>query len=239
MVLLALDTSSPYGSLALLDQGEPIAELSLKIRTNYSEKLIMALETLLQAAGVKLKDVGGVAVGQGPGTFTGLRVGVGTAKALAFSLDTPLWGIGTLPAMIGTTGCQGGKFLALLDARQGFSFGAAYQWAPEGMLTSLEEASLRPMKTWWDRAQQVSWDGVIMTPGTREAFASRGLDWTEAGRPRLFLGGNLARSIGRLAWRRSLDQDQDDPLTLVPHYLKPSDAELKGHFLRVTGLDTF
>ena len=95
---LAIDTSTDNASLAIVQENDVLAELSWHCRQNHSVELMPHLNQLLQHSGLDLKCLSGVIVALGPGSFNGLRVGVSTAKALAFSLKVPLVGISTLEA---------------------------------------------------------------------------------------------------------------------------------------------
>ncbi len=95
-MLLAIDTSTGTASIALAEDGEVFAELTWRCEQNHSVELLPNLNSLLVQTGVELKSVRCIIVAKGPGSYNGLRVGVGTAKGLAFSLAVPLIGVSTL-----------------------------------------------------------------------------------------------------------------------------------------------
>ena len=95
---LAIDTSTDNASIAVTDGERVLAELSWHCRQNHSVELMPNIVRLLEQAGTELKALKGIIVARGPGSFNGLRVGVGAAKGLAFSLNMPLVGISTLEA---------------------------------------------------------------------------------------------------------------------------------------------
>ena len=124
MRLLAFDTSTEYLSLALFLDGEIIArETHAGIR--HSELILPMLEALMAEAGVVLTSLDGIAFGQGPGTFTGIRIGCGVAQGLAFGADLPVVGIASLLALAESV--KGEHVVACLDARMGEVYHAAYQ----------------------------------------------------------------------------------------------------------------
>ena len=99
-MILAINTSTPQFSLALVDEsGTLLAEWTLSPRTKDFRHLMTALDHLLQVSGVALEEISGLAVAKGPGSFTGLRVGIATAKGLAAGLGVPLAGIGSAAAL--------------------------------------------------------------------------------------------------------------------------------------------
>ncbi|HAS05037.1 MAG TPA: tRNA (adenosine(37)-N6)-threonylcarbamoyltransferase complex dimerization subunit type 1 TsaB, partial [Dehalococcoidia bacterium] len=93
---LAIDTSTDTAGIAIADEFNILAELTWSCGRNHSVELMPRMTKLLEDAGVKFEDIKGVVVAIGPGSFNGLRVGVSTAKGIAFSLDVPIVGIGTL-----------------------------------------------------------------------------------------------------------------------------------------------
>ena len=95
---LAIDTSTETASLALVQESQVLAELTWSCQQNHSVELMPSIDRLLEQTGSSLKSLSGVIVARGPGSFNGLRVGVSTAKGLAFSLGVPLVGISTLEA---------------------------------------------------------------------------------------------------------------------------------------------
>ena len=95
---LAIDTSTETASLALVQESQLLAELTWSCQQNHSVELMPSIDRLLEQTGSSLKSLSGVIVARGPGSFNGLRVGVSTAKRLAFSLGVPLVGISTLEA---------------------------------------------------------------------------------------------------------------------------------------------
>ncbi len=95
-MLLAIDTSTDTASLALVQDGEVLAELTWRCGQNHTVELLSRLAHLLSQANLNPKSTSGIIVARGPGSFNGVRVGVSTAKGLAFSLGIPIVGIGTL-----------------------------------------------------------------------------------------------------------------------------------------------
>jgi len=95
---LAIDTSTDTASLALVQDNRVLAELTWRCEQNHTTQLLTHLTHLLNQSKLNLKSTNGIIVARGPGSFNGLRVGISTAKGLAFSLDIPIVGIGSLEA---------------------------------------------------------------------------------------------------------------------------------------------
>lgn len=124
MRILALDTSTEYLSLALDLDGEIICrETHAGIR--HSELILPMLDVLLVEAGVSMASLDGIAFGQGPGTFTGIRIACGVAQGLAFGADLPVVGVATLLALAESVAQD--RVIACLDARMGEVYHAAYR----------------------------------------------------------------------------------------------------------------
>lgn len=126
MLVLAVDTSTAIGSVALLDGGEVLAELAARVSAKHGETLLPNIARVLEEAGVGIADVGLLAVGLGPGSFTGLRIALATMKGLALARRTPLVGIGSLVVLARGAELAGRIVVPLLDAHKQEVFGAAY-----------------------------------------------------------------------------------------------------------------
>lgn len=124
--LLALDTAAETAGVAVLVDGAVRAEVVEASATQHSRRLFRMIEAALAGADVAKADLGCVAVTRGPGSFTGLRVGVATAKGLAYALGVPLAGVSTLEAMARGAAPFPGAVAPLLDARKGQVYGAAW-----------------------------------------------------------------------------------------------------------------
>ena len=124
MRVLALDTSTEYLSLALLIDGETLVRETHAVQ-RHSELTLPMLDVLLAEAGVSLGSLDGLAFGQGPGSFTGIRVACGIAQGLAFGADLPVVGIPTLLALAAQS--EQPRVIACLDARMSQVYHAVYQ----------------------------------------------------------------------------------------------------------------
>jgi tRNA threonylcarbamoyladenosine biosynthesis protein TsaB len=225
MRIVALDSSTGWVSLALLERealGPPrvAGELGFDARGSHAPNLPRALEALLRLAGWDRDDPDGYVVTRGPGSFTGIRVGLGTIRGLALAHDRPCAAVTTLDALTEAHGLEARCRLAAISAGRGEFFGALYEgdseppapidgpWldGPERLLAAAGEADAI----------------VIPAHGTAGRLHGLGLGerLTLAGTPRA-----IAAAAGRLAL--SLDAlsgaGRDD---LAPLYLRPPDAEL-------------
>lgn len=125
MLLLGLDTATPAVTVALHDGGQPLAQLVTIDAHRHAELLAPAIAKVIADAGAERGDLTGIAVGVGPGPYTGLRVGVVTAKVLGAALDIPVYGVCTLDVIAADVECDGG-FLVASDARRRELYWAEY-----------------------------------------------------------------------------------------------------------------
>jgi tRNA threonylcarbamoyladenosine biosynthesis protein TsaB len=139
MIRLAIDTSGPQGAVAVAHGGEVLARSLLERRGKHAADLVPAIEAVLEEAGVDRDEIGGVIVGEGPGSFTGVRVAAATAKGLVHARGLPLWSVSSLAAaamsLRAPTGESGDHRVvyALFDARGDRIYGGAYRSMPDGV----------------------------------------------------------------------------------------------------------
>ncbi len=127
MKILAIDTACNLARVALTDDGHLCKEITVDDKRRHSVKLLPAIETLLQECGVTPKDLDLIAVTKGPGSFTGLRIGVVTAKTMAYALHIPLVGVNTLDAIAASFAGEEGIVCPLIDARNTRAYGGFYR----------------------------------------------------------------------------------------------------------------
>lgn len=157
--ILQLETATQVCSAALSKDGETIAVKELQANNIHAGSLTLFIQEVMQLAGINYSDLDAIAVSKGPGSYTGLRIGVSTAKGLCFALDKPLIGIGTLPMMASgfLTAEPGfdGLICPMIDARRMEVFTAVYNANlnpveevtakivnPESFLAYLDERSI-------------------------------------------------------------------------------------------------
>lgn len=130
--VLAMDTSTELGSVAVLVDGTLAVELSARVRARHGETLLPLIGAALDHAGLAREDVDLIAAGVGPGSFTGTRVGLATAKGLALALDRPLVGVVSLRAI--ARAAPGGWIVPVVDAHKGEVYAAVYERAGAALL---------------------------------------------------------------------------------------------------------
>ena len=218
MIVLAVDTSGRHGSVALCRGGatsfEVLGQTSLEGGT-YSARLIPVISDLLHTASLTKSQIDGLVVVDGPGSFTGLRVGLSSVKALCEILQKPLATVSMLEALAITYGSDSFMFTAVMDAGRGEVYAAEYEIARPG--ARLKRQFIVKLR---DLGNQLSWTSRIITtfPQVIDAlpgFAS--IDVVQELR---------ADSIARIGLRKLLAGETADPATLDANYIRRSDAEL-------------
>lgn len=125
--VLGIETSTSAGSLALAEAGRLIREAQIDTLLNHSARLLPVLDGLLKGAGWEVGDLDAVGVGLGPGSFTGIRVGLAAAQGLAFGGSIPLVGVGSFPALVRGCALERGIIVPLLDGGRGMIYGGRYE----------------------------------------------------------------------------------------------------------------
>ena len=126
MKILAFESSAVSASVALVEDEKLIAQSFQNCGLTHSRTLLPLAESLLKNCGVTLDDVDALAVAHGPGSFTGVRIGVATVKGLALGADKPCIGVSTLEAMAWGARALGGRLCCVMDARAGQVYNALF-----------------------------------------------------------------------------------------------------------------
>ena len=137
MKILAFETSAKAASVALLEKGKLLGESYQNTGLTHSQTLMVMAEDLLKTCGMAVKDVDAVAVAAGPGSFTGVRIGVAAAKGFAWGGKLPCYGVSTLEAMARSLGVWEGYVVPTMDARRNQVYTAVFR-ADKGELTRVE-----------------------------------------------------------------------------------------------------
>jgi len=218
MKILAIETSTKYLGLAVVSPEGILAEYSVLLERQISKFLIVKIRDILGDVGLSIGDIDGFAVSIGPGSFTGLRVGVTTAKGLAIAANKPLVGVPTLDVLAMNAAYFPGKICALVDAKKSSVYSAIYEFSG-GKLLRKSRYAVEPIRDTLAKAKDEAiflGDGValyrkdIMKYKKKgAAFATENLWYPRAGH------------VGLLALEKFKKGKQDDPYDLAPMYLHP------------------
>ena len=213
--ILSIETSTSICSVAIHEQGELLALAEIKEPGAHAEKLLLLVDEVFEKAGLSFADLDAVAVSQGPGSYTGLRIGVSTAKGIAYALKIPLIGINTLQAMAASQSVAPGDYVvAVLDARRKEvytqTFGDSLQELSSIEAVVLEEGVFGSILE-KGRVYFVG-DGVEkVKEEVKSANALFIADWAIS---------LSAKNMGVLASEKHARQEWEDLAYFVPNYLK-------------------
>lgn len=216
MKILGIDTSTPIGSVGLIEGENFVAEHTLNITQAHSSRLMPAIDQVLKWGNLTVHDLDACAVGIGPGSFTGVRIGVGSAKSLCYAIKKPIIGVSTLEAIACNLRYTEGLICPILDARRDEVYGAVFHGGAtlvrqsDDLCVSIEELLNR-----------------VETPGV---FVGDGLGrYTETVREKfgadvIFADStfNVPRgtNIARIGRERLLRGESDDYFELIPNYIR-------------------
>jgi tRNA threonylcarbamoyl adenosine modification protein YeaZ len=215
-LLVAIDTTSDVAGIALLEGERLISEMTWYSREAHSRTLLPNLELLLGSAGRTKDEISAIAVSLGPGSYAGMRVGVSTAKALAFGLDASLVGVGRLEAdaypFLGTAE----RVIAIHAAGRADLASASYTEDGRGGLREISEPQLRPaaeLLPLLHAEDLICGDLEAMRSDLLDAFRSREVRLVQTHPSR-------AVAVGRLGLKKLEAGLGDDPDSLTPLYLR-------------------
>jgi tRNA threonylcarbamoyladenosine biosynthesis protein TsaB len=236
MLILAVDTSTRMGSAAILRDSEVLSEVSGYEETPYSSRIFRDIAVLQNRAGLRLDQIDLFAVAAGPGSFTGLRVGLTAVKAWAEVYEKPIAAISGLEAIAwealagGLVGDLSVRLIApFLDARRGQLFGASYRRGKEGSLdlTLASDESILSQDEFLEMVKGESGERVQLVSPTPDILSSARLSEALPGAQIVRVSAALAPAIGQLGFMRAKGGTLVDAMGLDANYVRRSDAELK------------
>lgn len=222
MYVLGIDTSTMTGGVALLAGEELMGESVLNISSTHSERLLPALEKLLEDAGLRAADLGVISTVVGPGSFTGLRIGVATAKGLSYALNLPAVGVTTLEAFGWQFKYWPGVVIPLIDARRNRVYWQAFKGGEP--LSEPTQGDLADVYAWCSAQAEnclfvgdgaLNYQGQIGDNVPKAAFVSAALALL---RP---------SAVAHLGYTRFQAGEKVDAFKLNPVYMRKTEAELK------------
>ncbi|MBI5886316.1 MAG: tRNA (adenosine(37)-N6)-threonylcarbamoyltransferase complex dimerization subunit type 1 TsaB [Deltaproteobacteria bacterium] len=224
--IAAFDTSSSSGSIAILDDGRLVAELNVPRPGLHAEWLLEAFGRMLKDIGAAVSDIDLYAVGAGPGSFTGLRIGISVVKGLAWACGKRVAGVSTLEALAMNLRGSDIAVCPILDARKGEVYAAVYGFNGEAMRVIIEEAAFKPAILFARIREAGLADGVIFLGEGLRAYQAQVMDnLPGAAIAPAELWHVRALNVAMLAM--NAPEKMVEPGALVPVYLRKSEVEVK------------
>jgi len=225
MLILGIDTATPIASVGITRNGEVVAEESLRERVNHTETLLPLIGRVLAQAGLALPAIESIGVSIGPGSFTGLRIALGTVKGFAYAMGQKVVGVPTLEALAYTVREWEGLICPLLDARKGEIYAALFRRDHEGKLVKLfHDQVLLPQQL----LEQITEPCLFLGDGG-EAYGALIREHCGASAHVLPFVTHHPRGavIAQMAWERLQACSADDIQSLVPVYVRLPEAVMK------------
>lgn len=219
---LSFDTTTSACSIALSTGPRLVGEINLDSPITHSVRLLPGIDYLLTQAGIQIEEIDAFAVINGPGSFTGIRIGLATAKGLAQAHQKPVIPISAFDAWAEKCSLRPGKIVPFIDARRHEVYAAMYDLTENPMKLLMPGLVGRPeavLATLPDSDLVFVGDGALQYRSLIEQHPSGKWRVEESD---LFLG----RAMGTLAWRRWQEGVMQTPAEVQPVYLRKSDAEL-------------
>lgn len=220
MRVLAIETVEKTGSVALLDDDAVLVERALDEQMRSAQSLAPGIRESLLQAGWRPGDIQLVTVASGPGSFTGLRIGVTTAKVLAYAIGCPVVDVGTMAAIASRAPADVAQLSVVVDAYRGELFVADFERV-EGKLIECRPTRIEVAQQW---INGLSPDTVVSGPGLANYRAQLGAKIRAVDAS---LWPPTAMVVGQLGWNAFLAGQRAEPFELVPRYYRRTAAEEK------------
>jgi tRNA threonylcarbamoyladenosine biosynthesis protein TsaB len=224
MTILAIDTSNYTLGVALIDDNKVIGEYITNIKVNHSIRAMPAVQNLMKDCGITPKQLSKIVVAKGPGSYTGVRIGVTIAKTLAWSLNIPLVGISSLEILASSTGRYFNGYVSpLFDARRGQVYTGLYQYKNHDLITVIPDQNI--LTTDWVAGLK-SLELPILFVGNDVDIHRPSIEDSLGGQA---IFANMTEHNPRPAELALLGKDRqpEEVHSFVPNYIRLVEAEVK------------
>ena len=230
MKVLAIDTSTMLGGIAITDDSLGlIAEVRLNVKSTHSERLMTEIDHILTQAGLALSDMDVFAVAIGPGSFTGLRIGLSTVKGLSYATGKPIVSVPTLEALAWNFPYCNYPVCTMLDARKKEVYAALFKWDDNGFIRLIDEVAIK-VKELFKNVGSFSHERVIFTGEGVLLYRDKIIEGM-GGKAILAPHEKMIPSpanVASLGIKKAQEGKFSEPISLVPFYIRRSEAEIKG-----------
>ena len=223
MKILAVDTATKSFSVAIVDNESMLAELTIVREQTHSKHLMEMINSVIDLSGLTVSELDGFAVTRGPGTFTGVRIGISSVKGLAMASGKPVVGVSSLDVLAMQASITSYLICPLLDARRGEVYCARYRFRDGNLKKEIKEQVFPPDRAVSDINEACLFVGngarlyqktILNKMGNLAYFAPP------------FQNTIRASTVAHLSMNRFENSDTDDVATFEPHYIRKSDAEI-------------
>jgi tRNA threonylcarbamoyladenosine biosynthesis protein TsaB len=232
MKILAIETSTLIGGIAILDDSAGlIAEAKLNVKSTHSERLMTEIAHVLEKASLLPDNIDAFAVSIGPGSFTGLRIGLSTVKGFSYATGKPIVAVPTLEALSWNFAYCRYPVCTMLDARKKEVYAAVFQWEGEGFRRMIDEVpiSVERFLEYMGEKGGIFYGKIIFTG--EGALLYRETIVKVMGERALFPPANKMipspANVAYLGLQKAVRGEFSEPVSLVPLYVRKSEAEIK------------
>ena len=226
MKILAVDTATKSCSVAIVDEESLLAEMTVINEQTHSKHLLEMIRLVVKHSGLNLSDLNGFAVTRGPGSFTGLRIGISSVKGLAAAQGKPIVGVSSLDALARQVSFSPYLINSLIDARRDEVYSSRYRYKDGNLIKEGKEQAVSP----GDALDEINEPCIFVGSG---AVLYRKVIKDKLGEYAYFAQAYentiRASTVASLSMDRFEKGDTEDAETFVPNYIRKSDAQLKLH----------
>ena len=224
MLILAFETSAKAASVALLEEGKLLGESYQNTGLTHSQTLMVMAEDLLKQCSKTVDDITAVAVAEGPGSFTGVRIGVAAAKGFAWGKNIPCYGTSTLEATAESLGVFEGYVCPVMDARRSQVYNALF-YVNRGVITRVKEDRAIALADLSQELQSLESPIFLVGDGSDLTYKSLSGEITNLVLPPEHRKHQRATGVAILAAKKQAAGEAGDGAALQPNYLRLSQAE--------------
>ena len=224
MLILAFETTAKAGSVALLEDNRLLAESYQNTGLTHSQTLMVMAEDMLKAAGKSMADVTAVAVAEGPGSFTGVRIGVAAAKGLAWGGELPCYGVSTLESMALTLGAYQGYVCPVMDARRSQVYNTLF-YVNSGVMERVSEDRAIALSDLAEELKSLKEPIFLVGDGSNLTYNTLKDSIPSLVLPPEHRMHQRASGVALAAAKKIAAGDPGDAAAMVPNYLRLSQAE--------------
>jgi tRNA threonylcarbamoyladenosine biosynthesis protein TsaB len=225
MKILAIETSTLLGGVAIMDDSEGlIVEIRLNVKTAHSERLMTVIDQALKQAGMTASDIDVFGIAIGPGSFTGLRIGLSTVKGFSYATGKPVVSVPTLEAFAWNFPYSAHPVCVMLDARKEEVYAAVFKWKDGFFERIVGEMSIRPS----DLVR--TFDGPVIFAGEGASLHKESIIEIVGDNAMFAPPHSMVPSpanVALLGLRKAANRDFSESASLVPLYIRKSEAEIK------------
>ena len=224
MKLLAFESSAKAAGVAVLDDGRLLAEYFQNSGQTHSRTLMQMAEDLLDNCDLTPRDIDACAVADGPGSFTGVRIGVAAAKGFAWGREIPCYGVSTLEAMARSAACLGGVICCCMDARRAQVYNAVFERCGETLVRLREDRAIS-LNDLCEDLQNIEKTIFLVGDGAELCYTTLLERLPQLTLLPEHLRQQSASGVALAAWEKIGRGESGNAAALVPNYLRLSQAE--------------